>query len=65
MIITVEEIEANGMVDIVGFTEDGISFLHLTKEEFKSASYVGEQRLVSKMISEYYQYHKYYIHHNE
>ncbi len=56
MRIIVEEIEGYGIREVVGFTEDGqVSFLHLTKEEFRSAEYIGETRLIAQMISEFYQ----------
>lgn len=52
--ITAEEVEVHGFIDILGFTEDGTSFLHLSEEEFKTAKKLGKKEHIEKMEVEYY-----------
>ena len=54
MNIIVEENESCGFKEVVGFTENHISFHHLRKEEFESAEFRGDPRLVEKLKRKFY-----------
>jgi hypothetical protein len=52
--IKIEEIEHSGLKDLVGFTEDLTSFLHLSEEAFVNAKKNGTLEQVDQITKEYY-----------
>ena len=56
--IKIEQIEAHGVIDLVGFTEDHVSFLHLSEEEFTNAKKIGTKTQIEEMTKEYYDHLK-------
>ena len=52
--IKIEEIEHSGLKELVGFTEDFTSFLHLSKSAFLNAKLIGTKEQIDEITKEYY-----------
>jgi len=52
--IKIEEIEHSGLKELLGFTEKGTSFLHLSEEDFVNARKIGTEEQIDEITREYY-----------
>jgi hypothetical protein len=56
--ITIEEIEHSGLKELVGFTDDHVSFLHLSEDDFVNARKIGTKDQIDEITREYYEHNK-------
>jgi hypothetical protein len=53
MKIYVERVDVYGMSVVLGFTEDDVSFLFLSTEEFEKAEKIGNEEDIKEMIRDF------------
>jgi hypothetical protein len=56
--INVEIVQFKGHPDVFGFTDDRVSFLHLTQEEFEGAEKIGSLEAIEMMNEMFYRHLK-------